>query len=180
LENSIFTKKIHLFLTVWLLLIIPVINISLYFLFYKVTLNNELDRLGLQAKHIAESVTLSTDKNNLAEPFKAHLPVNGMIRVIDKDSNGILTVTKETELLNIKPVFNRSQTTDVKLINEVQYAVAYFPMIWKDGNVVTLEVMESLASIQESMRVLKLVLIVASLVVLISLFPLIFSRKNTK
>lgn len=180
-----FTKKIHLFLTIWLLLIIPVINISLYLLFYKITTDDKLDHIRLQAETIAEAlkpVMNHTDvsDSSVSDILKARLPLNGMMRIVDKDSNVIMTVTKETELLNAKAMFNSSQTNEVKSINEVQYAVAHLPMTWKDGNVVTLEVIESLASIQENMRILKLVLIAASLVVFISLLPFIFNRKNTK
>lgn len=183
-----FTKKIHLFLTVWLLLIIPIINISLYLLFYKITIDNELERLSLQGERIAASVArISLDSSanktdsDLADVFKPHLSVNGMIRVVNKDSNGIITVTNENEMSNnLKPMFSSSQKTEVKSVKGVQHAVTYFPITWHNGDIMTLEVAESLTPVKESMLMLKLFLLAASLIILISLLPFIFNRKNTK
>lgn len=163
-------NKIHLFLTVWLLLISLAINTSIYFLFYKITTNDKLNHVRLQAEHIAGAVKPVTNHMNLSDTLKALLPLNGMIRVVNEDSHSIMTITKETEFTELKPTFKNSQTVELKSVNGIQYAIASFPIIWNDGNIVMLEVTESLASTYESMKILKLVLTVASLVVLIPSF----------
>jgi len=161
-------NKIHLFSTVWLLLISLVINTSMYFLFYKITMNDNLNHVRLQAETIARAIKPATNSTNVSDILKAHLPLKGMIRVVNEDSHSIMTITKEAELTEFTPTFKNSQTVGLKSINGIQYAVASFPVIWLDGNIVMLEVTENLASTYASLKALKLVLTVAVLVVLIS------------
>ncbi|MFD0772067.1 sensor histidine kinase [Bacillus sp. CGMCC 1.60114] len=163
-------NKIHLFSTVWLLLISLVINASVYFLFYKITINENLNDVYSQAKNIAGAIKPITNPMNVPDILKSHLPLNGMIRVVNKDSYSIMTITEETEFTEFKPTFKNTQTVELKSVNGIQYAIASFPIKWNDGNIVMLEVTENLASTYTSLKILKLVLTVASLVVLISSF----------
>jgi two-component system sensor histidine kinase ArlS len=162
--------KIHLFSTVWLLLISLTINASIYFLFYKITTNDKLNHARLQAEDIAGALKPVTNHMKISDILNARLPLNGMIRVVDGDSHSIMTITKETEFTDLKPIFKNSQTVELKSVNGVQYAIASNPIIWHDGDIMMLEVTASLASTYESLKILKLVLIVASLVVLIPSF----------
>ncbi|GED14131.1 sensor histidine kinase [Aneurinibacillus migulanus] len=163
-------NKIYLFSTVWLLLVLIIINVSIYFLFYKTAANNQLEQLRLQTENIAEAVKPPVDQMNMSGLLRAHLPLNGMIRIVDEMSHPMLTITKETAFSNVKAKFTRAQTAELYSIEGIPYAIVRFPIIWNDGNVVTLEVTESLASIQENMGILLWVLIVASIVVLIPSF----------
>ncbi|MFC6604975.1 ATP-binding protein [Ectobacillus funiculus] len=163
-------NKIHLFSTVWLLLISLAINTSIYFLFYKITTNDNLNHVRLQAETTAAAVKSATSHTNVSDILKARLPLDGMIRVVNEDSHSIMTITKETEFTELTPTFKNSQTVELKSINKIQYAIASFPVIWSDGSIVMLEVTESLASTYNSLKILKLVLTVASLVVLIPSF----------
>ena len=163
-------NKIHLFSTVWLLLISLAINTSIYFLFYKITTNDKLNHVRLQAETTAAAVKSATSHTNVSDILKARLPLDGMIRVVNEDSHSIMTITKETKFTKLTPTFKNSQTVELKSINKIQYAIASFPIIWSDGSIVMLEVTESLASTYDSLKILKLVLTVASLVVLIPSF----------
>lgn len=163
-------NKIHLFSTVWLLLISLVINTSIYFLFYKITTNDKLNHVRLQAETTAAAVKSATSHTNVSDILKARLPLDGMIRIVNEDSHSIITITKETKFTELTPTFKNSQSVELKPINKIQYAIASFPIIWSDGSIVMLEVTESLASTYDSLKILKLVLTVASLVVLIPSF----------
>lgn len=163
-------NKIHLFSIVWLLLISLAINTSIYFLFYKITTNDKLHHVRLQAENIAGAMKSAPNQMNVSDILKAHLPLNGMIRIVNKDSHSIMTITKETEFTELTPTFRNSQTVELKPIDEIQYAIASLPIIWSDGSIVMLEVTASLASTYENLEILKLVLTVASLVVLIPSF----------
>ncbi|MBD1379889.1 sensor histidine kinase [Metabacillus arenae] len=163
-------NKIHLFLTVSVLLISLAINTSIYFLFYTLTTNDKLNHVRLQAEHIAGALKPVTNDMNITEILNSRLPLNGMIRVVNEDSHSIMTITKESEFTEFKPTFKNSQTAELKSVNGIQYAVSSFPIIWHDGNIMMLEVTASMASAYESLKILKLVLTFASLIVLIPSF----------
>lgn len=163
--------KIHLFTTVWLVLIVCVINTSIYWLFYKLTTDRELERLQLQAETIAE--TMHATLANEIEPeelLQAYVTPIGMIRVVNGESRAILTAVKEVSFRNLQPAYSDSETYRLVEQDGVTYAVAQIPMIWSDGSVVSLEVTTSLADTQETMGLLLVVLLVASLVVLLPSF----------
>jgi signal transduction histidine kinase len=143
------------------------INTSIYFLFYSITTNDKLNHVRLQAENIAGELKPVTNDSRIHDILTSRLPLNGMIRVVNEDSHSIITITKESVSTELKPTFINSQSVELKSVAGIQYAVSSFPIIWHDGNIMMLEVTASLESSYESLRILKLVLIVASLIVLI-------------
>ncbi|HZG85529.1 HAMP domain-containing sensor histidine kinase [Paenibacillus sp.] len=163
-------NKIILLLTVSVLLISITINTSIYFFFYTITTNDKLNYVRLQAENIVGQLKAVTNDAKIFYILNSQLPLNGMIRVVNDDSHPVMTITKETEFTEFKPIFKHSQTVELISVNKVKYAVASFPIIWHDGNIMMLEVTASLASSYDSLKILKLVLIAASLIVLIPSF----------
>ncbi|MEN1935914.1 HAMP domain-containing histidine kinase [Paenibacillus sp. 102] len=166
-------NKIHLFSTVWLLLILLIINSSIYFLFYKVTTSGELDRLKREALHITEGLNEETsqkiDPVNLFQPY---LPSNGMIRIINQNSKPIVRqeVDSKRPIPALETKFERKESEGIYERNGKKYAYVKVPVIWNDGKIVTLEVTESLNSLQKNLKMLQNVLIIASFFVLIPAF----------
>ncbi|MBR9672723.1 two-component sensor histidine kinase [Bacillus cereus] len=166
-------NKIYLFSTVWLLLILLLINSSIYFLFYKVTTNGELERLKREAIHIIEGMNAESAKEidavNLLQPY---LPSNGMIRVINENSKVMIRKevdsTKPIPAVNTK--FERKESAGIYKKNGGQFAYIKIPIIWNDGKIVSLEMTERLDNLQDNLNMLKNVLVIASLFVLIPSF----------
>jgi len=163
-------NKIHLFTTVWLVMIVLAINASIYWLFYKQTTEQELDRVQLQAESIAEKLNPEGSPINPADMLRAFLPPNGMIRVIDEKSRSIMTATKEADFADLPPLYLEGQVVRLDERNGALYAIAQVPLIWQDGSVVSLEVTASLLAVQDTLNMLQVVLLLASLVVLIPSF----------
>lgn len=163
-------KRIHMFSTVWLLLFSLVINSSIYFLFYRITTNDKLNHASYQVENIAGALKPATNLMEICDILKARAPLNGMIRVVNQESHSIMTITQGTEMVELKSTFENKKIVEMKTFNGIQYAVASLPIKWHDGNVMMLEVTLSLASANESLKILKLILIAASLVVIIPSF----------
>lgn len=166
------SHKIQLFSTVWMLIIVLAINAAIYFLFLTMTQNSELDRVKLQAEAVAGAI--SQDENqpvNSSDLLRAYLPADGMIRIINKQSDQILAVSKNADYQNIlSPEFRSSESSEVVRAEGLSFAKAAVPVIWSNGEVVQLEVTENLENVNENMNVLKIVLAIASLLVLLPSF----------
>ncbi|MFF2530368.1 ATP-binding protein [Brevibacillus sp. NPDC058079] len=166
-------NKIHLFSTVALLLMLLMVNSFIYFMFYKVTTDGELDRLQREVLHIQSGLNQigveSFDPATLLQPY---LPSNGMIRIIDQQSRAIVTqeVDSTQPIPAPKPIFDRKASDGVFDVNGAKYAYVKVPIIWTNGKIVTLEVIESIAGLQENLSLLQNVLLFASLFVLIPAF----------
>lgn len=161
--------KIQLYTAVWLLLILLFISSAIYFLFYKLTTDTEVARVAAQTETIVEALRADLDQPvQASDLFRAYMPANGMIRLINEAGEPVSTVTKEARLTNIPASFREHQgNTFYTMEDGERYVIAYFPTIWSDGSVVTLEVTESLAPVQENLSTLRNVLVVSSLLVLI-------------
>ncbi|MFY0759529.1 ATP-binding protein [Metabacillus dongyingensis] len=164
--------KIQLFSTVWMLFIVLAINAAIYFLFLTIAQNSELDRLKLQAEAIAGAIRLDEKQPvNSSDLLRAYLPADGMIRIINDQSKEILAVSKNADYRNIlSPAFRSSESSEVVKAEGRSFAKAAVPVIWVDGEVVQLEVTENLENVNENMDVLKIVLVIASLLVLLPSF----------
>lgn len=157
---------IQIFTSVWLLIVLIIVNISIYFLFHQVTIRNELERVSQNVEEIAKSIQPNIDESERSAMLRAFLPVDGMIRIVNENNEAEVTVVKNPELANVKPTFSRSQQT----IRQNEFAIAYYPIIWNNGEVVTVEVIESLEPAFASLNLLKIVLIAAALIVFIPSF----------
>lgn len=163
--------KIQFFSSLFVLILIVLVNTAIYFLFYKVSANSELEQLNGQADMIVEALNESGDISE-EELLKAFLPSEGMIRVIGKDSKSVIPVlTKKDEYLQLESVYTTSEfkTINTEVARE-NVAVVSKPIIWENGDVVTLQVSQHLIVLEENMRILFYVLLVASVVMLLPIF----------
>lgn len=160
--------KIRLFTTVFMFLLILLINTSVYFLFYKITANNELDELQTQTTKIVE--TLQANPNIIERDLlDAFLPTDGMIRVIQ--SNGepaTKTLTKKNNFTLLPKKYTTTESHEiVKQPDGINVAVIEKPIIWNNGDIVTLQVSKHLIALKSTMQTLFYVLLIATVSILI-------------
>lgn len=157
---------IHLFSSVWLLILLLIVNVAIYFLFANVTINGELDKVSARAQEIVTNIQPRMVEAERSAMLRAFLPSDGMIRISNEEKIALITVAKNTELTKRKIEYHPSQLTD----RQGDFAVAYYPIIWDNGEIVTLEVIESLEPTLANLNLLKIVLTIATLIVLLLSF----------
>ncbi|HLS07809.1 HAMP domain-containing histidine kinase [Lentibacillus sp.] len=158
--------KIRLFSSLFMLILILLVNTSIYYLFHTISLDSELDDLNTQTNEIVE--TLNDNPNvSKTEMLNAFLPTEGMIRVIDENGSFIVEVMK-ANYEEVPANYVTSETKSViSMSDQPDFAAIAKPIIWEDGNVVTLQVYKHLTGHASTMETLFYVLVVASLIMLI-------------
>lgn len=159
--------KIQLFSSVFMLVLVLLVNTSIYYFFYKLSVDGELRQLNTQAETIISSLN---DNSTVAKSqlLRAYLPTNGMIRVVNDKGNLLITVTKESEYTSLPIEFSNKEVHDVVDVeNHADAAVVAQPVIWGDGTIVTLQVSKRLIDLQTTMQTLLYVVIAASIIMLI-------------
>jgi len=165
-------QKISLIVTGIMISFLILIFGLIYISFQSVTINQEMERIESQAAVIREA--LASDAAQEVDPsqlLRAYLPTDGMIRVINDQQVAIQTVTRDTELTAVDPVFNSGQ--QIEQINDPvlgRIARLSFPLIWTDGQVVSLEVIERIDQVDEMMDILSYVLIIALVIMIIPIW----------
>ncbi|MUK89736.1 HAMP domain-containing protein [Ornithinibacillus sp. L9] len=157
--------KIQLFSSLFMLVLILIINTSIYFLFYKLSADNELEELASHTNTIITSLNSNPEiaKNDL---LKAFLPMDGMIRVIPKEGEP-LAHTKDRDYFNLPGEYSVAESQTIINQQGEWFAVISKPIIWGDGEILTLQVSKHLINLTETMKVLLYVLVVASIIILI-------------
>lgn len=161
-------SKILLFSSVWLVIMLLLINGAIYFLFQKIIFDNEVSRVTEHTKTVVKEVNDAIAVNdNLDNLLRAYLPANGMIRVINEDTKSVFATSRKAYMRQLPTKFQSQQSMDIRRFDDIAYAVVSIPLIWTDGTIVMLEVTESLEESQNTLRTLLIVLSLASLFVLL-------------
>lgn len=160
--------KIQLFSSLFMLLLILLVNTSIYFLFYKISAENELSRLSNETNTIVETLQANPDVPR-SQLLKAFVPENGIIRVIDQNGEELIpTITKSESYTQLAYEFIDHEKRTIEKDEQGHYiAVVMKPIIWENGEVATLQVANFLIALDEMMHTLFYVLVAASLIILI-------------
>lgn len=77
-----------------------------------------------------------------------------MLRLVDENGASLLTVTKNDDLLDWPSSFSSKETADVVHVDDDRYATASTPLIWSDGQVVSLQLTQQLDYLDETLPLL--------------------------
>ena len=153
-----------------MLVLVLLVNTSIYFLFYKIAADSDLEQMAVQMDALTETLADNPDISNEEAKMliKAYLPTNGMIRVIDENDRPFILQTKSGayESLPWEYVTTESKTIETQA-NGPDVAIITRPVIWNNGEIVTVQLSNHLNHLEETMKTLFYVLIVAGAIMLI-------------
>src|SRR5699024_11676345 len=117
----------------FMLLMMLLINTSIYFLFYKISADSELDQLEKQTTTIIETLQSNPDVAK-SQLLKAYLPTDGMIRIIQKDGTPLDTLTKKDRYTSLPKAYSTKEKREIiKRDDSTNVVVMTKPIIWNDG-----------------------------------------------
>jgi len=163
--------KIQLFSSLFMLVLILLVNTSIYFLFYKITSDSELEQLAQQTNDLVSRMN-ENPNTDVSELIEAYLPTNGMIRIVDDSGESMIEQMRAVRYRELPSEFTNEETHEVVSQRKgPDVAVVTKPIIWngadRTGEIVTLQVSNHLTLLEETMRTLFYVLIVASIIMLL-------------
>ncbi|MEK5040163.1 sensor histidine kinase [Sporosarcina sp. FSL K6-3457] len=160
-------SKIHLYSTLLMLVILIITNIGIYILFEKMAHDTEYNQLLIRSKEVTTSLSKMAGEMDAGTLVRAHLPPNGAIRVVD--DKGKSKVTTESELGLGKEHFDTQPKERYTIgdFNGTQTMFIRVPIIWTDGEVVQLEMVQVLEDLKNNLGLLQLVLIGMTIVTMI-------------
>lgn len=161
--------KLQISAALALILFVAGTNVFVYIFYENDSWNSEIARVTNQAEATAEQLTSAIeDGSGLDGIIQANLPGNGMVRIINQNEETIHTSTREPRFSEFPARFTSAQQARTYVTEEDErFVFTYKPIIWEDGNIVTLEVSEHLQGMEENMEVLRYILVAASVIVLV-------------
>lgn len=162
------STKIRLFSSLFMLVLILLVNTSIYYLFNHISIDSEVDELTSQTNEIVKTLN-SNPEIARSDLLKAYLPTDGMIRVVEEEGDHIaLTLTKKDSFTVLPATYTTTESNSIiSLENQADFVTVSKPIIWGNGEVVTLQVYKKLVAHTNTMQTLFYVLVVASAIMLI-------------
>lgn len=163
--------KIQLFSSIFMLVLILLVNTSIYFLFYKITSESELDQLAEQTNDLVQRINENPNAD-ISELIEAYMPNNGMIRTIEENGKPFIQKMRSLEYSDLPSEYTTKEThTIVSQNNGPDIAVITKPIVWnlpdREGEIITLQVSNHLIHLEETMTTLFYVLVAASIIMLL-------------
>ncbi|WP_454193356.1 sensor histidine kinase [Paenibacillus sp. Marseille-Q7038] len=161
---------IYVYTSVLFIVLLLLINGFIYFMFDRMSTDTQMKRAEAEANSISTGVRNAADIVAPDDLLRSFVPAEGMLRMVRMtgDNPPAVTSLSEQRLAQITPTFYPNKHTEVLKIDNVRYVFVSMPVIWADGEVVNLQVTESLASVDNNLKVLQVVLISVSLVALLA------------
>lgn len=160
--------KIQLYSSIFILVLLVLVNTSIYFLFYKNATDSQMFELSMQTDMLIERLADSADSEEASEVIDAFLPANGMVKVFSSEGKVLEYKFGGDAYRDLEGAFQTAESQDIlRPERGVHVAAVTKPVIWYDGEVVALQMSDNLVELSDTMTILFYVLVLASLIFLI-------------
>ncbi|MFC5605093.1 sensor histidine kinase [Sporosarcina koreensis] len=152
-------KKIHLFSTLLMFILLVLANILIYFLFERMSHDTEYEQLLGRAKELTAALSQLETEVDAGLVLRAFIPANGAISIVDGNNKRLINVQSLVGLGQVEGHENPSNSYTIGRFEGTEALTISMPIIWQTGEVVTMQMTQLLTNVEENMRVLKYVLI---------------------
>ncbi|MCM3173817.1 HAMP domain-containing sensor histidine kinase [Paenibacillus sp. MER 99-2] len=169
-------SKIYGYSSVLFAVLLIAVNLSVYIVFERMSINNEIKRIEGEAESIVKGVRQSAGSIPPDDLLRAYAPLDGMLRIVNEDGTSSAPVTAESgeQLSKLSYTYESEKRSEHLQIGDIGYVWVSLPVIWPDGEVVNVQVTESIAETERGLSVLRTVLVA---VTVIALIPAIISSR---
>lgn len=162
-------NKIHLGTSVLLVVVVILMNTAIYFAASFMLKEADLERAAADAAQVAGGVSNPADSVASSDLLRAYAPANGMVRIVLPNGtvDGVAVSPDAAGLREREAVFQKGEERVVVKEKSLSYARVVMPVIWRDGEVASLELLEDLQATERILNILRVILIGASLIAVI-------------
>lgn len=163
-------NKINLATSVLFICLLILVNISIFMIFSKMMLNAELERTSAEANQAFSGISTVDETIPMQEILPAYVPVHGMIQIVKAEGkvDSAVTGPEQKQLREELPVnFYQKEVQTITEHNGIPHAFVVIPMISRNGDVVELQVVESLEATDKMLDTLRLVLVAVTILAMI-------------
>ncbi|MEM1503101.1 HAMP domain-containing sensor histidine kinase [Domibacillus sp. 8LH] len=170
-------NKIHLGTSVLLVVIVILMNTAVYFAASFMLREADVERAAADAAQIAGGVSSPAESITSSDLLRAYAPPNGMVRVILPDGtvDGVAVSPDASGLRERAAAFTKGEKREIIRDDKgSSYARVALPVIWRGGEVASLELWEDLQATERILTILRGVLFAA---LLIAVIPAVISAR---
>ncbi|MEK5508622.1 HAMP domain-containing sensor histidine kinase [Paenibacillus sp. FSL P4-0113] len=169
-------NKIHTYTSLLFGILLVAIHFSVYFLFSQLSIDSRKDQVEAAAENMIRGIQRAPVSVAAEDLLRAYVPLDGMLRLMKPEGDFLPPITSSSEqsLSLMKGVFDETRQVRIITYESNRYILVSLPMIWTNGEVVNLQVTESLQPTMQTLQVLRIVLVA---VTGIALIPVVVSGR---
>ncbi len=162
-------SKIYLYSSVLFAVLLIAVNLSVFIVFEQMSVSHDMKRVEAEAEAIIKGVRQSAGRIPPDDLLRAYAPLDGMLRVVRPDgtSSSPVTTSSEKELSKLKYAYESERKSERLKVGQTGYVRVSVPVIWPDGEVVNIQVVESMSETENQLGILRSVLLAVTLIALI-------------
>lgn len=167
-------SKIYLYSSVLFAALLAAACISIYLLFEKMSLDAESRRFEMEAELTAERISEAASRTAPDDLLRAYAPADGMLRVVQPDGSSLARPVTASENAQLSErlssesyIYTASHAAERLRSGGEGYIRVSVPVIWPDGEVLSVQISRSIADIEDRFNVLKTVLVIVALLALV-------------
>lgn len=164
--------KINVYTAGMFILLLVLLNFLIYISFSQMMYDNEMDRSYAETLNTVQGINDADEGIKTSSLLRAYLPVNGMLKIVDKDGESTATITDPglQHLKDIKTKYYSGEKKAIIKIEKESYVFVSIPTITDEGEIASLQLFESLKGTSRMLDTLKLILIIVTALATIPLF----------
>lgn len=160
---------IYVYTSVFFMVLLLLINAFIYILFDRMSINTQTERAEAEASAVVEGIKNAAVSVAPDDLLRAFVPADGMLRLVRMSGEGqVVTSQTQQHLRNLDAPYRPNKVSQVTEVDGARYVFVSMPIIWVDGEVVNIQITESLAGADNNLRVLRNVLFSVSVAALIA------------
>ena len=159
--------KIHLFSTLLMLVILTLTNTGIYFVYQKMAYDTEYHQLKTQSVDLIASLSQMTGQNDPATVLRAYIPPNGAVRILNPTGKVKVESQSAEGIERYNPEMAMGERYSIGKFDNTPVLTMQEPVIWTDGKVVELQMIQLLSDVKNNLSLLKLILLGVTLIAMI-------------
>lgn len=162
-------NKINLYTTALFILLLILMNVSIYLVFSHLMITNELERSKAETEKVARDISVTLTQVAPGDLLRAYVPIDGMVEFVTEENKKVSSLTSPSQqaLSSRKSSFYPGEKGETITFNQNKYVFVSIPVIWTDGSIVNLQMIRSMETTEEMLSVLRIVLLAVTLIAMI-------------
>ncbi|ASV67392.1 ATP-binding protein [Cytobacillus sp. FSL W7-1323] len=162
-------NRIHLYTAVLFIVLLIVMNFTIYFIFQSITLEGEKEQAKEELNRVLTEFHQSLGTLPQGSLLRAYVPVDGFIRIIHENGEATTTTSMDNEKVD-KLAFQFGASDKTEIIKNDHIVISSTPMILPSGEVANLQIGKDIEASYRNLNILKTVLFIVTLVATIPVF----------
>ena len=164
------STKVNLLSTFITFLLLSFSFIGIFYLYKYFAYNTEYDQLQQRGDELVVAIHDAKTLEEAQTILRAYLPSDGLLHVLDENGKTITRVQGVALLDKIKYDLDEDEKFTVSKHDETPLMAVAYPIVWIDGSVATVHLVQPLTSIEGNMQQLKWILVVMLMLAILPIF----------